>query len=327
METPNVTESGSTRDSVTAPHRILVVGAPRSGTSWLGYAMARARGARFYYEPDDINATRTVSRPAGRLGFGPYPVIDPGEDDNPFTPVWDMAFSGRLPRVESKPMLLAARVALRVPRSVRDPMVHRAAAVAARIPSRRRWAIVKTIYATFSLDWLLDRYRPQVVAIQRNPLNVVSSWRQLRIPYFDLATRPAIRKRYLDPLGIGAPRADEFEVSRIAWHVGLLTHALSESVERHPETLVVTHEDLCREPVHRIRGVFDRLGLDWTDDVERFLDNNNRPGEGLRPVRVTKDQPDRWRERLSDKEVDEIHNVLEAFPRRGWIRMPDSASA
>lgn len=308
-------------DRAVPPRRVLLVGVARSGTSWLGHALGRAHGVRFYYEPDNIDADPSGGRPAGGFGFGPYPMISPGEESSMFAAVWDLVFAGRMPPVEKRPMLLAARAALRLPRSLRDPLVRQVAATAARIPSRSNCTVVKSIYAIFSLDWLIERYHPQVVVIQRHPLNVVSSWRQLNIPLFDLASRPAIAQRYLEPLGI-APPTGAPELTRIAWHVGLLTHVLGDTAERHPEALLVTHEDLCVEPITGMRDVFERLGLVWTADVESFLAASNRPGEGLQPVRVTTEQPDRWRKRLTDAEVDEIEGVLDQFPRRGWVRAP-----
>ena len=280
------------------------------------------RGVRFYYEPDNIDADPTGTRPAGGLGFGPYPMIDLGETATPFASVWDMVFAGRLPSMERGPLLLAARLAMRVPRTARDPLVRTAAALAARLPTRSHYTVVKSIYATFCLDWLVERYQPRVIAIQRDPLNVISSWRELEIPLFDLATRPAIIERYLEPLGIGQLPRGASELMRIASTVGILTHALGETLDHHPDWRLVTHEDLCRDPAAEIRGVFDELGLVWTDEVERFLHTSNRPGEGLQPVRVTTEQPDRWRKRLSSAEVEEIAGVLDQFPRRGWIRAP-----
>ena len=108
----------------------------------------------------------------------------------------------------------------------------------------------------------------------------------------------------------------------MAWQVGLLSTALGDALDRHPGWLVVNHEDLCVDPVSRIRAVCDRVGMPWSSDVERFLDESDRPGEGLAPVRVTRIQPDRWRARLTESETDEINGVLAHFPRRGWVRTP-----
>ncbi|HEY6469586.1 MAG TPA: hypothetical protein VI434_07445 [Candidatus Dormibacteraeota bacterium] len=308
--------------------RIVLVGVARSGTSWLGHALGRARGVRFYYEPDNVDADPSSDATAGQRGFGPYPMIDNDRDAGQFAPLWDLVFSGRLPFAlrERRRLRPAARIALRLPRSMRDPLVRSVAAVAARRPGRDQGIVVKTIYAPFSIEWLVARYHPQVIAMQRNPLNVVSSWRELHIPLFDLATRPSIRIRYIEPLGIEPPSPGATEVARIAWHVGLLTHVISVALDRHPEWIFVTHEDLCENPATTIRRVSDQVGLEWSDDVDRFLSDNNRHGEGLAPVRIATEEPTKWRQRLTDIEVAQIQAVLEKFPKRGWIRPPVTAS-
>ena len=68
------------------------------------------------------------------------------------------------------------------------------------------------------------------------------------------------------------------------------------------------------DPVTRMRYVLDGPVCPWSSDVERFLEEANRPGEGLKPERVTADQPNRWRGRLSDDEVDEINSILGRSP-------------
>ena len=302
--------------------RVLLVGVARSGTSWVGRAFGKAPHVRFYYEPDNIDADPTGEHPAGGRGFGPYPMIEPG-DETPFSSVWDWVFSGRSPFSRGGHRMKAAgRIALRLPRPVRNSILRATAAASMRIPAGSDYKVAKTIYATFSLDWLATRYEPQVIAIQRNPLNVVSSWRQLQIPLFDLARRPAIHDRYIEPHVLPPLAAGASELTRIAWHVGLLTHVTGDALDRHPEWHLFTHEDLCVEPIRSMREVFDAVRVPWSPNVERFLEETNRPGEGLEPIRVTSEQPERWRGRLTAEEAAEIDDVLTGFPRRGWLRAP-----
>ena len=305
----------------TAPRRILLVGVARSGTSWLGMALSKAPAVRYYYEPDWFGMDE--QRQQGTDGFRAYPMIDPREDDNPLTPIWDMVFAGTYPfmRGGEKPRLrTAAQLVLRLPRPLRGPLTRGAAMASRALPHPRRTIIAKTVGAPFCLEWLTQRYTPRVVMIQRNPLNVVSSWRRLRVQTFDLAARPAVRERYLEPAGIGGPEASASEVANLAWHVGLLTHVLGEAVARHPAWDVFTHEDLCTDSSAGMQQVFARLGLEWTAEAAQFLVSSNRSGEdGKRPIRVTAEQPDRWRGQFNADEVAEIRGVLEGFPRRGWI--------
>ncbi len=300
--------------------RILVLGVARSGTRWLATAMGHAEGAQEVKEPDNVDADPSGTG-VSRLGFGPYPMLAPDDAAPQFRALWDLSFSARIPNKRGLTRNVA-RAVLRLPTGVRDPLMRRSAQAMSALPGRVPHVVVKSIYAHFSVDWLLRHYDPRVVVIHRHPMNVVSSWAQLGVHGFDLLERPLIRERYLDPLGIPVPGADASVLQRTAAWVGLLTTVLAEQVNAHPEWVVAGHEDLCAEPARRIRDVCDRVGLGWTDEAQRFLEESNRPGEGFSHVRVTSEQPQRWRSRLSDEQVAEIEAVLDRFPSRGYVVGP-----
>jgi hypothetical protein len=302
------------------PDRVLLLGVARSGTRWLATALGNAEGTRVVKEPDNVDADPTGSG-VSRFGFGPYPMIARDDPAPQFRALWDLSFSDRVP---NKPGLRrsAARAALRLPRGIRDPLLRRTAQAMSALPGRSPHVVVKSIYAHFYVEWLLGHYEPRVVVIQRNPLNAISSWIELGVHGFDLFDRPAIRERYLEPLGIRVPQASASVTQRTAAWVGLLTTVLSGHVEQHPEWLLVTHEELCIDPQVRIREVCEQVGLAWSEGIEHFLSESNRPGEGFSHIRVTREQPNRWRKRLTDQQLAEIEEVLGQFPTRGWIREP-----
>jgi hypothetical protein len=214
------------------------------------------------------------------------------------------------------------RLVLRLPRDVRDPLLRHSAQVVAALPGRASHVVVKSIYAIFAADWIAANYQPRVIAIQRHPLNVISSWAEFGVHGFDLLARPHIVDRYLHRLGVAVPGPHATNLQRIATWVGVLTTALNEQLERHPDWLLVTHEDLCADPQTSIRDVCERAGLTWTEAATRYLRESNRLGDGFSSLRISRDQPDRWRRRLSDPQVGEIEEVLAQFPARGWARQP-----
>jgi hypothetical protein len=301
--------------------RILLAGAARSGTSWLIRAMAATPGTHSYYEPDNVGADPTGVRPIGASGFGPYPEIPAGTDGGTYRSLWSTVFAGRLPRRRGY-KLTVARAVLKLPRGMREPIIRGGSNVLTALPGGPERTVVKSIYAAFSLEWLVEQFDPKVVMLQRNPLNVASSWRQLQIPGFDLTSRPSLLRRYGDRIDGPPPGPEASELTRATWQVGLITTALGDALDRHPGWLLVNHEELCIDPAVRIREVCERVGLPWSPDVEDFLEQSNRPGEGLKPQRVTAEQSDRWKTRMTDAEVDEVHSVLARFPRAGWIRQP-----
>ena len=42
---------------------------------------------------------------------------------------------------------------------------------------------------------------------------------------------------------------------------------------------------------------------------------------------VTKEQPNRWKTRLTGDQVDEIREILDGFPTAGWVQAPDAVPA
>ena len=307
--------------------RLLVAGVARSGTSWLGLALSRGPGIRYYHEPDHIGGALGDATAGARPDFFSYPIIDPGQGDTPFAPVWDMVFAGTFPfsrggRQRLRPIARAAR---RLPPAVRDRLTRRAAALSGAMPGRPAGIVAKSVHSAFALEWLAARYGPQVTIIHRDPRSVIASWRHLGMPLYDLATRPAIRERYLEPLAVAPPARDATPLARTAWHVALLAQVVGDAASRHPEWRAVSHDELCQDPIGGIRALHAELGLAWTADAERFLAESDRQGDGMETRRISSEQPGSWRRRLSDADLDEITEVLNRFPRRGWVVQPVSA--
>ena len=93
----------------------------------------------------------------------------------------------------------------------------------------------------------------------------------------------------------------------------VMATALREAATRHG-WLRTTHEHLCVDSVVRFRELATRLGLEWGDEAARFVEASDREGSGYRTERRTADQPERWRHRLTDEQVERILATLERFP-------------
>ncbi len=295
--------------------RIVVIGVPRSGTTWVSTILSTAPGAMLINEPDYPD-----SYPSGDLAVeecGLYPVVAPGALAPRYEMIWDVAFSGGFP---DRPVTRrAGKMLVALPGDVRQPIVRTAARVLRRVRTPPEHCLIKTVNAQFAIDWIADRYEPMVVVVRRNLLSVIGSWLELGfVPYaietpFELSDHPVVRREYLEPLSLHRPSRDAPMMHKIAWHVGLLSMGLERAVARHPDWIVVEHEDLCESPTERFRDVFSATGLTWTKAVERALRRLDTPGSGLRLQRVTREQIDSWRTRLSVEQVAEATGILHDF--------------
>jgi hypothetical protein len=122
-----------------------------------------------------------------------------------------------------------------------------------------------------------------------------------------------IQRDYLRPRSIEPPAKDSPLLERVAWHVGLLSLGLEQAAARHPDWVVVDHEELCDNPTERFRALFAATGLDWTAAAERKLGRLNTAGTGTRTERIARDRIDSWKRSLDESQVRDVTRILVPF--------------
>jgi Sulfotransferase family len=311
---------------------VLLAGTPRCGSTWLANVLGRANATRTVYEPDGPISDVLGAMAATRLG--PFPVLRADEPSGWYRLVWDLAFSGGWPWDQVEGARAVGRRLVRVPPSVRDAAIAGLAVGTSRLRRRPDNVVVKSVNSAFSLEWIAQRYAPKMVVLHRNPLNVVSSWLVLdMVNQWPVGQDPWVRANYLEPLGLTAPAPDSSNVALVAWNVGLLMLALKRTVERHPDWVEVSYDELSADPIPGCKSLFARLGLDWTDAAEDFLEKADDPkfvvhggNPRAHPNAITAtdgtsrraQQASQFRRRLSDDDISEAHAILEAFDLGEW---------
>ena len=294
--------------------KILVAGAQRSGTTWTSRVLGCAPGTRIVNEPDSFVSDLAAAPTVKELGY--MPILAPCDSaPTAYERVWQFAFVGGWPWDRWRPAIAVGRQIRRLPAPVRDPFVTGLMRATGRTRPRPEHVVVKSVNSCFSLEWIVSRFEPRVVVTVRNPMAVVSSWRDIGITAPYLATHPLVRERLVNAYGLPeppSPAADELE--HVAWSVGLHAFALKLACDRHPDWLVVEHEAMCADPKHAFRELYRDLGLTWPREAEHYLDSANQPGEGFAVLRVTQEAPHRWRSRLSPHEALVVQKVLDEFP-------------
>lgn len=302
--------------------RILIAAVGRTGSSWLVRALGRSEGTEMWFEPDTIDLVPDAGF-VGTTGFGPYPIIHPGEDGGVYRSLWDVVFTAGVTRKQADKIIPLVRPLMKLPNSVLQPMIRLGGKVISKVPMQRQRNLAKTILAPFAIEWLVETYDPRVVVTQRHPYSMVASWRDIKLPKFDLLTRPAFRELYGDRYEGEPPTDADSDLTQAAWVVGFLTTILGEAVDRHPEWLVVNHEDMCIDPIAKFQALSEILEIPWSTKVAEYLEASNRPGQGFVNNRISSEEVNKWRKNLSPDEIDEIRSVLSRFPRHGWIKQPD----
>ena len=305
---------------------LVLAGIPRSGTTWTMRALAADPALVSLMEPD--NEVRSAPAIWAKRRSGRYPVLAPGDRDDRLAALWSWVMDGapESHRIHATELLLrAVRPAenrryyqgqwaplMRLAGLVGAPPRHRTTPTAA-----GRRIFVKTVYMPLAMEWLASLFDVDVLVLFRHPGNVLASWLSLDLNdrYVRLDRDPVIRGM-VERGELPSPGPDPFE--RLVWQVGVLDLALEQSLRRQPGWVSRTHEQLCVDPVGQFTLLYDELGLEWSARAEEYLVSNDRPGEGFPTQRVSADQADAWKGRLTAPQIDTMRRVLAQFPLTTW---------
>jgi hypothetical protein len=316
-----------------AVQRVLVVGVPRSGTTWVGTVLARSAGASYLGEPDNHLRFAYALRAKLRAGERQYPVLAPDQEDgrvDELRVLWENAFSEERRRgiaelrgrsANRLVELAGGRPIMRLLAGSRSSPLLRMAVALAR-PERPKASaasvVVKSVYASLCAEWVQERQGPWVVAVIRHPRNVISSW--VELGWMNPAGPDPIETAFPPVIAedlaalYQAPVQATSRLARSTWLVAALTCALEDACRRNPHWVRVEHEELCVQPLEGFMAMAAAAGLPWSEVGDERLEETNRPGEGYEPSRISSEMPDAWRRRLTDDQVREVDEVLARFP-------------
>jgi hypothetical protein len=290
-----------------SPPPILVTGAPRSGSTWVGNVLALDKRTGYVHEPFNKWCPPGLCR-AGLTHFAyvteanEAPYLEPLGD----TLSW---------RYSAAAELRALRGPRGLARLARDFAYFEA------MRQRRARVVLKDPLAIFSADWLASRFGARVVVIIRHPASFVASMRAAGfVMHFSvLANQPRLIEERLAPFAAAIAAAarrpsDSVEANTLLWNV--LHHHIGRLRQEHPDWIFVRHEDLSNDPAGGFAELFARLGLDFTDAVRAGLDQFTTDqgtlgrlslfGNKRRTMRNSQDSTTYFRKRLSLEEIDRV---------------------
>jgi hypothetical protein len=302
---------------------ILVTGAIRSGTGWVGQILAASPTPIGYiWEP--FSALHRPGTLAIRWpGWFPYVCAENAE---PYISAIErsLAFDYR-----TGAELRSVRKAKDAGRLARDWYRWRG------YRRRRAAPLYKDPIAIYSAEWLADRFGMDVVVIVRHPCAFAASIKRLHWAYTkrfgDLLDQPLLMRDYLAPYEEQL-RAYSMREHDIVDQAILLWNVQTEAIARHRERRAsewafMRLEDLSRAPVERFREIFARLDVPWDDRVEalvRSTSDPSNPAEASRPDSVRRDSAahiTNWKRRLTEDEIARIR----ARTERLWTQFYDES--
>lgn len=300
---------------------VLVTGAHRSGTTWVGRMLTANSKTAYISEP--LNVLHRPGVLQVRVACWYTYICQENETAylNSFIDLLDFRYH-----------LLAEMRSLR---SRKDFLrMGRDSSIFLRGRAFHQRPLLKDPFAVFSLPWFAERLNSQIVVTVRHPAGFASSLKRLNWPFDfrNLLDQPLLMRDRLEPYRkqMESMASDDI-IGQAALLWAMVYRTVHAACERIPSIQVVRHEDLSLDPLAGFRGLYQRLGLEFTRRVERaILDSSNseNPKEVSRmKVHATKLDSranlDNWKRRLSSDEITRIRRMTEEvaslyYPEESW---------
>ena len=314
---------GLARHPMTAQQPVLVTGAHRSGTTWVGRMLDAGGETAYISEPLNILHRRGVFRPPTHHW---YTYINQENEQD--------YLDGFIETLTFRYHILLEMQSLRsfkdLARMGRDSQVFLKGKIAKKRP------LLKDPFAVFSAPWFRERLGCTVVIVIRHPAAFTSSLKRLgwEFDFSHLLSQPLLIRDWLEPYRQDMERLLPTQVNddnTLILQASLLWRMVYETVSgfqpdnpsEHFRTehfrTIVRHEDLSLDPVNGFRQLYHNLGLAFNHRAEESVVSSSRSSnprersrKAVHTVRLDSSANlDNWKRRLSTDEIGLIRGRTE----------------
>jgi hypothetical protein len=288
---------------------ILVTGAHRSGTTWVGKMLAADQNTAYVSEPLNVLHRRGVYRADIKHW---YEYIT-AENEEKYLPAFRELFNFRYHLFAEIGSIRSQKDFMRMGRDLSIFMNGKL---------RGQRVLLKDPFAVFSTPWFAQKLNCKVVITIRHPGGFASSLKRLNwnFDFRDLLNQPMLMRDHLE-----ADRADmeSMPADDIVGQSALLWRMIYRSVhatrELFPDFKIVRHEDLSLDPIAGYKSLYDSLGLTFDEKVRDTILNSS---SSENPTELSKKKVhsvkldsranmSNWKKRLTPEEITRIRKLTE----------------
>lgn len=272
---------------------ILVTGAHRSGTTWVGKMIARSSAVHYIHEPFNLENKAYKFRPHYWFQY----ITRETE-----TPLYEHI--KKLVTLKKRPLLFS---------------------LLKNIPAKQR-VLIKDPIAIFSAEWLASRFNMDVVVMIRHPAAFVSSIKGQNwlFNFNNFLAQPLLMKEHLSPfkeeiIRFTKKKYDIIDQAVLLWKS--IYHTAAKYREKHKDWLFVKHEDLSADPIRGFQEIFEKLNIKYSKNIKKTIEihsSTQNPVDGNFDTikRDSKANIKRWRYKLTVEEIERIKSGVEKISTR-----------
>jgi len=289
---------------------ILVTGAHRSGTTWVGKMLAADADTAYISEPLNVLHRPGVFRAPVKHW---YTYIN-NENESEYLPAFHELLNFEYHTLLEIRSLRSRKDFLRMGRDFHTFFI-------GNMHGQR--ALLKDPFAVFSTPWFAQKLNCQVVITLRHPAAFASSLKRLNwfFDFRDLLDQPALMRDHLE-----AERAEMESIkpddiigqSALLWR--MIYRFVHSTRSLFPDFKIVRHKDLALDPVEAYKALYKSLGLTFDKKVEDIIlnsSNSENPAElskrNTHSVKLdSRASVENWKKHLNTDEITRIRKMTES---------------
>lgn len=288
---------------------ILVTGSHRSGTTWVGKMLAADSDTAYISEPLNVLHRPGIFRAPVKYW---YTYINK-ENEKEYLPAFEELLNFQYHTWLEIQSIRSIKDFLRMGRDFRifyDGNTH------------GQRAVIKDPFAVFSSAWFAQKLNCQVVITVRHPAGFTSSLKKLgwNFDFNNFFNQPLLMRDHFEKdkdLMQSIAKDDIVSQGALLWKlIYRFVHLTSNLV---PHLNIVRHEDLSLDPVTGFQNLYQKLVLDFTEDVKSKILNSSSSDN---PNKLSKNKThsvkldsranlDNWKKILSPEEIIKIRKITE----------------
>lgn len=303
---------------------IILLGVPRSGSSWLSEILTYKNEIRLVHEPD--NELISFFGLYHKKGLHRFPYIDPKKSNPRVENLFGIPFKRKIYETGSIRNELIMKLYNYSKERLDTIFEEQGSASPKQLigsdflirlligNQHHQRVLLKSVHGLLLLPYLKEKLSFTPVILQRHPLNVFSSYIKLNLPD---GNRSLFRqKELLNTYGISSPK-DISEKSfnyKCGYQLGVF-RKITQSYKTDQKlsgTLFLEYEKIIKDPYQEIQILCKDLSIKYTSELESYMKSKFKAGEGFETNRVLTNQHQIWKKRLSKEQINEFIKGYEA---------------
>lgn len=286
---------------------ILVTGAPRSGTSWVGRIIEQVPLVRYVHEPFNISGTSCSCGVNFKYWFHYLSQENRHIFDEHLRHTIYPAYNryGLLNSIKNTLQKRRIRVFLKYLQSY--------------LPRR---VVVKDPIAVFSAQTLANQFNMDVFVVIRHPAAVVNSYKTLSWthPFSHFLLQQQLMEEHLSSFrseieDFAKNKYDIVDQVALLWK--LIHYMVAKYRDTHSDWIFVKYSDLASEPIEGYRTIFKQLKLPFSDHIRTQIQSHSQQellSDITTPYSIIRNPQQvitQWKKNLTAEEIHRIRRRVE----------------